>query len=1430
MKRITAVLAVCVCLTSTAMAWIEETGTLRGILLGHCVGCAYDNWTSHVVEGLATPGYNDYGPSWFDPQTVGFGHFTYLPPNDTAANRTLSQWRSVFSSAAHGLWAQVDSALATHTGTWRYDLVRLQDTELNRTFFVIRERLDSSFVDPNVDSIATDDVIGSFDNGWGIFVFNTAPLFPKLAIQVVHPDDDFMAIPVAIELFIRTNARALMMAGAGREVLWPENQTYNNSNTLSDPSRNGRLPFEMCHEAMFDALDGGPTSQYVTVQMHSYDHYAHRSSSDIEVSAFADDSKPNPPLRDRAEHLDLIHFIGQWPVQGIPGHPEVTNRIDHYVGLLSSPQYAFYGASDTIPIPGVSQPGAGGNQQASYSHRSHNADRDPENFIHVEVDEYPDGLWFPENWHQWLPGNMPATMETYSLALAYYEPFIAAMDSALRQSHLYADVTPPLTVHLDQVTNTNGDTLRLQWSPAAADRFFDSYYIYYDTLAIRPSSPFIWRGQSGNSALQDFATTSWTVRGLPLPVYRYRFAVGSRDIFGNEAQLSNVVGTTGENVGLQLADAYTGWGDACRSDTLYLTFNQTGFLAGQMFVVLPPAFEAAWTVGNQPQNLMPSANAAANLMFSTGRRFGSGASDTLEVNVQWGPPYSDGNGTRFIAAIPIHNQSAMQTATFTIRGLDSTLFYDLNGAHVRQFTLGTATIYNDCAAPTTALSFGTTPSCAFGSATALEGQFSIGLQRGSVLSNAPLANGYVEINGEAQRRVNLFAATLPGNYSNASFPNSADAETMWGYLSEGCNNIVVHGFDTECNEGLSATLVVVKDMTAPELTVTNSDTAFCYNNVAGSTHFGATALDEQLDISTVLNGGSCSAATGTVTISYAAHSYAPIGIPPDLAGYPASDMQGAALWTWITSVVPTSANGERYEFAVRAEDCAGNVRDTTISLKIDLTPPTNSVTHLDARPTDMGVWLNWTWQYDAVQAVSMEIWRSSYAGDYPAYAANHWANLADSAAYPRAYPPSGFVRVVEQSGLSGTTSAAYTQLNGKGRLVHGGPDSSYWKDEDATWQDESEHRGIYRYITFVKDAAGNASLVSGYGLNTNADRSTNYWLGDYSRDASPDPNGSSGIVNTQDIALLSAYYFMSVPQAPGYLDIGPENAENGYGKGIPSPDGQIDFLDLVPFSMNFGTTGQNSYSTQPTERGTKDNLNEPVVVKVLRVDPFPINVGDEFSVSVSLAGSGVEGVRALETRLCFDGEILELLTTEADSVDVKDGIPFTSIRTIPGECETVGIAAAAIGENGHLAGAGTVARFRFLWKNVHAATASITLQNTRVAAINGLPRDAESQRLDLTALNAIPICYALYQNFPNPFNPTTQIRFDLADNAFTRLDIFNCLGQHVATLMNEQKAAGTYTVNWNGRNDRGTMMAAGVYIYRMQAGKYVASRKMVLLK
>ena len=100
----------------------------------------------------------------------------------------------------------------------------------------------------------------------------------------------------------------------------------------------------------------------------------------------------------------------------------------------------------------------------------------------------------------------------------------------------------------------------------------------------------------------------------------------------------------------------------------------------------------------------------------------------------------------------------------------------------------------------------------------------------------------------------------------------------------------------------------------------------------------------------------------------------------------------------------------------------------------------------------------------------------------------------------------------------------------------------------------------------------------------------------------------------------------------------------------------------------------------------------------------------------------------------------------------------------------------------------------------------------------------------MTALGNLPGVFALAPARPNPVLGTTEIRYQLPSSALVHIQVYNVAGQLVKTLVEGKQNAGYKSVTWNGRNDQGARVGSGVYLYRMEAGSFTATRKMVVVR
>jgi hypothetical protein len=89
----------------------------------------------------------------------------------------------------------------------------------------------------------------------------------------------------------------------------------------------------------------------------------------------------------------------------------------------------------------------------------------------------------------------------------------------------------------------------------------------------------------------------------------------------------------------------------------------------------------------------------------------------------------------------------------------------------------------------------------------------------------------------------------------------------------------------------------------------------------------------------------------------------------------------------------------------------------------------------------------------------------------------------------------------------------------------------------------------------------------------------------------------------------------------------------------------------------------------------------------------------------------------------------------------------------------------------------------------------------------------------------VPAEFLLTQNYPNPFNPSTKIKYSIPQSSQVTIKVFDILGNEIETLVNEDKPAGTYELTWYAEQ-----LPSGIYFYKLQAGNFIETKKMILLK
>ncbi|MCB2211807.1 T9SS type A sorting domain-containing protein [bacterium] len=476
--------------TAQLHAQITETGSFRSFILGDEPAAAYDNWISHTVEGLAVPGgYNHHMPPQFDRQTTGFGSFELISDDDAPAESLF--WREIFTH----MWNDdLAAAQALFNAQNRpFDAVYFNDTETGHTFRMVREQLNETYVDTGFFAGPDDDVTGSFDKGWGLFVFNPEAAIPWAHAQVVHVNDDFIAPPLTTDLFLDGDLGVFSMNGTGREVRWVDGEDYNNSRSLSDPSRNGNLPVQWFTQFVIDTLRAQGMTD-LTIQFHSYDSESHLTEPTIQISVGPLDSYPNRGARDiSGQGYDWVNFAPTVVVPAdysMPGQAEVA--VQNYFAVWRG--FGLTHLESGVEIPrNVQLSGYGDSPQMASAWAGVNRYETFDRWLHVEFDELPNPVAAAEYTElDFFMGTAPPTEENWDALLRYYEASNDALVAYLHDVENTQDTTPPSAADGLSVYYAADDFVELTWSQASLDPNFATYEVYYGTTDEIDTTNTLW--------------------------------------------------------------------------------------------------------------------------------------------------------------------------------------------------------------------------------------------------------------------------------------------------------------------------------------------------------------------------------------------------------------------------------------------------------------------------------------------------------------------------------------------------------------------------------------------------------------------------------------------------------------------------------------------------------------------------------------------------------------------------------------------------------------------------------------------------------------------------------------------------------------------------------------------------------------------------
>ena len=302
---------------------------------------------------------------------------------------------------------------------------------------------------------------------------------------------------------------------------------------------------------------------------------------------------------------------------------------------------------------------------------------------------------------------------------------------------------------------------------------------------------------------------------------------------------------------------------------------------------------------------------------------------------------------------------------------------------------------------------------------------------------------------------------------------------------------------------------------------------------------------------------------------------------------------------------------------------------------------------------------------------------------------------------------------------------------------------------------------------------------------------------------------SSGEVGVDDFLALVAAFGSS------------EGDDNYNVQADVNDDGSVGVDDFLVFVGSFGKTAAVSGKPIVLLPGINENAEFSLSLGSDRVV-----AGELVAVDVSLAN--VEALIGYGFALNYDADKFEFVSVASADEDL---LTSTGGETLFHHVVADGQISVATGMYNGTAVSGGGDIVQFVFRVLYEFE-----DNARFEIADGLVFDpSQLQNPAVVAgvleLQSTPREFALHQNFPNPFNPDTTIKYDLSESADVTLQIYNVLGQVVRTLVaSEAQNAGRYQIRWNGMDDRGVSVSSGIYFYRISAGEFQNVRKLMLLK
>ena len=332
----------------------------------------------------------------------------------------------------------------------------------------------------------------------------------------------------------------------------------------------------------------------------------------------------------------------------------------------------------------------------------------------------------------------------------------------------------------------------------------------------------------------------------------------------------------------------------------------------------------------------------------------------------------------------------------------------------------------------------------------------------------------------------------------------------------------------------------------------------------------------------------------------------------------------------------------------------------------------------------------------------------------------------------------------------------------------------------------------------------------------------------------PGDADNNGIVNIFDINTIVIYFNKTGPTRPNAsIQWIAQSCQPWNPVAATYADcdgnGKVDIFDINAVVINFGKTHTSSNALFSSDENV---LNQSLSEDSIFVKPRDYDdITHDFWVDINVGktGQAVNDLKIVSFELTYSNtENIEFVSYQVGNFPSE-----AQAQVIPED--SIGkISASIFRISGGESGNGTVLTLKFNSEKGN----EIVFSFVRVLANNSngdqIPLSYKDTKI-ITSVknelsNIIPDEFALHQNHPNPFNPETYISYQVPKTSQVKIEVFNLLGQHIRTLVDEEKSPGSYKILWNGLDDQRQAVSSGVYLYKMQAGDFTAMQKMVLVR